>query len=733
MRPAQHHARSASLPAPERQTFEAALRASALEEALLSDVPRSLTASLPRRMTTLPGATGGAAPAHIEGEAATPPPLPGAKRAKGASSPAPISARVAALPRLLHPQDDRPPELVLGEPLGQGGMGVVRRARQLALGREVAVKQVRADLRERGTAVHADAVAKLLDEALISGHLEHPDVLPVYALGQDEAGSPLLVMKRVEGTSWAEILQDDAHPALEGKEPIVWHLEVLMRVCRAVSYAHSRGVLHRDLKTENVMIGRFGEVYVLDWGIAVALGEGGSGALPLAIESREIVGTPSAMAPEMVMGNGALLSERTDVFLLGGILHEILTGAPRHQGRDVRALLWAAFECRPPTYAAFVPLELAAVAHRAGARLPEDRYPDADALRVALATFLEHRESMRLLDTARARVGQHAEAIETGRQALAEGVEAAQVEAERLRRRPPTRAEAIAAARRDPELQNRVLHVERLFAEGRLALTEALRAWPGNDDAERVRWQLVEAMVGWLAEIHEPVAAAGVAASLPDPHPALMGKIEQIAGEVRAYQRELERLRDDADASIGARTRTFLALVLGVGWFAFPLGGLWAQRTYGLTFSAADLVLSTVVFAAFMVAAVVWARETLFRSRLNRMVVAAGTACVLAVFGFRVIGWQMGLEFGRMLPIDLASFGLTVAMLAAIAWPRLWLSAVVFFTGASFAAAFPAHALAAVGVSNLLAMALIALAWRPSDYDEHPIVKALIWNPFGRR
>lgn len=194
MRAAPPHARNPSLPAPERQTFEAALRASALKDALLSDTPRSLTASLPRRMTTLPGASGP--------EVAPPPPLPSAKRVGNKTGPAPVAARVAALPRLLHPQDDRPPELVLGEPLGQGGMGVVRRARQLALGREVAVKQVRADLRERGTAVHADAVAKLLDEALISGHLEHPDVLPVYALGQDEAGSPLLVMKRVEALIW---------------------------------------------------------------------------------------------------------------------------------------------------------------------------------------------------------------------------------------------------------------------------------------------------------------------------------------------------------------------------------------------------------------------------------------------------------------------------------------------------------------------------------------------------
>ncbi|MEY3013309.1 MAG: hypothetical protein RIT45_2044 [Pseudomonadota bacterium] len=713
MRAVSSHHRQPSLPPPERQTFEAALRASELEDALLTSTPRTPTASLPRR-TTMPGASTSAAPA-------------------AASAPgSPTAARVAALPRLLHPQDDRPPELVLGAVLGEGGMGVVRRARQLALGREVAVKQVRPELHRQGKGAHADAVGKLLDEAMIAGHLEHPDVLPVYALGQDESGSPLLVMKRVEGTSWAEILQEEQHPALEGKEPIVWHLEVLMRVCRAVHYAHSRGVLHRDLKSENVMIGRFGEVYVLDWGIAVARSDDGSGALPLATQSREIVGTPSAMAPEMVMGRGELLSERTDVFLLGGILHEILTGNPRHVGRDVRAVLWAAFECRPPSYDAIVPLELAAISHRAGARLPEDRYANADELRIALATFLEHRESMRLLHTARARIDQHAEALATGRAALAAAVAHQHAEATRLRRRPPDTVEAIAAARQDEALQHAVLHVERLFAEGRLALSEALRAWPGNDDAERERIGLVERMVEWLAEIHEPVAAAGVVTRLPDPHPALLGRIEQVAADVRAHRLELERLRDDADTTIGARTRAFIALIFGAGWFLLPLTGLWVQRCWGLTFTPGQLVLSTLIFAAFVGGVALWARETLSRTRLNRMVVAVGVACVLAVFGFRLLGWQLGLSFEQVLTFDLGAFGMTVAMLAATAWPRMWLASLVFFTGAAAAATFPQDAVVAVAVSNLVAMAQIALAWRPADYDEHPLVRWLVWNPFRR-
>ena len=310
-----------------------------------------------------------------------------------------LALRVASLPKLTQPANDAPPELALGATIGEGGMGVVRAARQLALGREVAVKSLRPGQ------VTPEAIRKLLHEALITGSLEHPDIIPVYALGQNDDGAPMLVMKRVEGTAWSAVLRDPGHPLLKDdpREPLVWHLEVLMRVCHAMAYAHGKGILHRDLKADNVMVGRFGEAYVLDWGIAVAIRDDHSGALPLAKDAKSVAGTPSCMAPEMVEGDGERLSARSDVFLLGALLHQIVTGHARFSGSSVYEVLFQAFQCEPYDYPDHLPAELTAICHKSTARDPDDRYTTPADLRLALATFLQHRQSMRLLTAARER------------------------------------------------------------------------------------------------------------------------------------------------------------------------------------------------------------------------------------------------------------------------------------------------------------------------------------------
>ncbi len=208
--------------------------------------------------------------------------------------------------------------------LGEGGMGRVLAAEQVALGREVAVKVVR----DGGRAADVDA---LLREALIAARLEHPNVVPVHLLGRGEDGAPIFVMRRIEGVPWSDVLRDAAAaPGMfaDARDPLEMHLRVLLEVCGAVQFAHARGILHRDLKPENVMLGAFGEVYVVDWGIALNLAD--DPRLPRIADARGVVGTPAYMAPEMALGDAAALSPRTDVYLLGAVLHRVLTGAPPH-------------------------------------------------------------------------------------------------------------------------------------------------------------------------------------------------------------------------------------------------------------------------------------------------------------------------------------------------------------------------------------------------------------------
>ncbi len=140
---------------------------------------------------------------------------------------------------------------------------------------------------------------------------------------------------------------------------------MLLAVCDALRFAHDRGILHRDLKPENVMLGAYGEVLVVDWGVAVSLRPQDAGRFPLARESRHIAGTPAYMAPEQVRGDGVDLGVWTDVYLVGAVLHELLTGRAPHDANSVHASLFSAWRAEPPVLPVAVPEPLADLCRRA--------------------------------------------------------------------------------------------------------------------------------------------------------------------------------------------------------------------------------------------------------------------------------------------------------------------------------------------------------------------------------
>ena len=204
------------------------------------------------------------------------------------------------------------------EMLGQGGMGVVYKARQASIDRHVAVKMVKTD------SVTEKQRRSFVSEAVITGELDHPNIVPIYDLGTDESGALFYSMKQVVGTPWKDVIR---------KKSQAENLEILMRVADAVAFGHSRGVVHCDLKPENVMLGGYGEVLVMDWGLAQLL--------PAFQKPREIAksadggGTPAYMAPEMAVGKAGLITIASDVYLLGAILYEIITGKAPHAGKNV--------------------------------------------------------------------------------------------------------------------------------------------------------------------------------------------------------------------------------------------------------------------------------------------------------------------------------------------------------------------------------------------------------------
>jgi serine/threonine-protein kinase len=277
-------------------------------------------------------------------------------------------------------------------------MGVVSLIRDVRIGRRVAKKALRPELARAD-----EARARFIREAQVQGQLEHPAIVPVYDLARDDDGAPYFTMKSIRGVTLEEILRRLAERDAGAVETFGRHrlLAAFSTVCLAAHYAHQRGVLHRDLKPANIMLGDYGEVYVLDWGLArIRHADSVEPADRIEVEHLHeamthvgtVMGTPGYVAPEQVRADAGTPDRRCDVYALGSVLFEILTLQKLHtpgpvkmviqstvQGADARASVRAPDRDIAP--------ELDAICQRATAVDPEERYPDARELQNATSRF----------------------------------------------------------------------------------------------------------------------------------------------------------------------------------------------------------------------------------------------------------------------------------------------------------------------------------------------------------
>ncbi|MEQ8766165.1 MAG: protein kinase [Planctomycetota bacterium] len=323
---------------------------------------------------------------------------------------APVTSDAEATLQSLRNETARADRYESGVEVGRGAMGLVRKSWDCVLRRELALKSLRRR-DSQGTGPPVQALERFLQEARITASLEHPGIVPVHDLGIDSNGQVFFAMRYVDGLDLESVFR----LARDGSAdwPRTRLLGLLQRVCEAMSFAHARGVLHRDLKPTNIMVGRFGEVYVMDWGVAKVPHEETCDVRvapeaisddhdaqdsPLISRSGTIIGTPAYMPPEQATGDRDDLGPHSDVYSVGAILYQLLTGRMPYLSPDRPISTHAMLEklmSGPPVpisrLAPEAPAELIAICERAMARDPSDRYPEMGAMAEDLRAFLEQR------------------------------------------------------------------------------------------------------------------------------------------------------------------------------------------------------------------------------------------------------------------------------------------------------------------------------------------------------
>ncbi len=551
--------------------------------------------------------------------------------------------------------------------LGVGGMGVVHEALQVSVERSVALKT----LLEDDTSKHHEE--QLVREGWVMGRLEHPNIAPIYTLTTYK-GRPAIVCKRIQGEDWSTYLRS---PELilenfEVEDVLEWHLGVLLKVIDAIRFAHSRGILHRDLKPSNVMIGKFGEVYVMDWGLAVSTRAEHRGRLQLARDIFRRAGTYCYLAPEMLTPQGEKISELTDVYQLGGMLYEVCMGRPPHSGDDWHEMERSIRQSRPP-FKNGLPMELVAVCQRALRAIPKKRFESANTFRLAILDYLRHRGAAQLRLKGESLLCDLDELLE-----------------------------------QDPLPERRAVY--QVFEPCRFAFQQALEAWPEDEEAEILRSESVVMVAEFELEMGEPAHALSLlekeegadAAGLRQRCEAALSR--KLAEEVVAAQ-----LSRRSNREVDASSRRLAIAGIAAGWTLLPvlLKLLAPIPTYS------NQVIIQLVFLSLWLSVGSlgerWIRSTDINYRSYTMVLAATLLALVVKLGSLI----MDVPAQTALVYDLFIFftaGLLTALLIDL---RLWPPALAYLAAFAIGATSPSLCLWAMAASNAVLVLTAAWVWRP--------------------
>jgi eukaryotic-like serine/threonine-protein kinase len=547
----------------------------------------------------------------------------------------------------------QPNEFMIQERIAEGGMGVIYEGRQTLPDRIVAIKKSK-----KKTPSNQQ---QLLQEAMIVGSLEHPNIIPIHQIIIEEE-EPAVVMKRIRGESFKDKIKAGCS--------IQESLQILIPVCNAVEYSHSQQIIHRDIKPSNIMIGHFGEVYLLDWGLAFNLSNG--------IET-EIVGSPSFMAPEMLERDIANISELTDVYLLGSTLHYAITGKARHTGRKIRELVDKIHRSEAFQYDMRIPEDLAVLINSSCSKLPEDRPRGVREFRECLEAIINHWPSLQMTQDA-----------------LVRTFEVSQI------------------SKCDEITTEQIQGCHQIFTLARQDFEYALRIWPDNLSALEGLEQLLIAMIEIHLKEKEYAAALLLHSNLHREYPQLFERITVLKNQEDELQQEKQRLLELGEAHDFVQAHEASAPFAALLALSALIIAVWSNYAYvfaGQPLSLSLLLMSGLAVLIIVAFLILYRKDELLQNKAAIGMYTEVIGTMLMISCNRIVGIQYEIDVNAIMSIDCFIIAFATMSIWSIIIAGEYLSFICFVLGA-VSLLSPSYSLTCLSLITMITPTYTWYAWK---------------------
>ena len=506
---------------------------------------------------------------------------------------------------LFHISESSTQTIVTDQKLGEGGFANVFVGKQNLPNREIAVKRLK---------MNGQAARKLLlQEADIIGRLTHPNIIPIHEVHVDENGNVQILMKKIQGETLETYISRISEPRIRIQKGI----EILIQVCHALEFAHANSILHRDIKCDNIMIGTFNEIYLMDWGLA----------LDMQLQRptiKYIVGTPTHLAPEMLSSDVSRLDVRTDVYLIGATLHYILMLTNRHDATNLKDIFVQIKDSEPYTYPSFIPPDIGDVVNKACSYDPDDRFETIKQFRIELEQFNKIWDARLLLEQNKEKLQ------EVGSITLSYSFS-----------------------------ETELFLIQNSFVEILSNYEAALKIYPGYPEAIQGLTRVTVMMIEFYLSQNKPHEAMLLYKELPNQNEMLRELILEDISQLEAENETKELLARERDPRISFDGRRTLLLTTSAGMIVIALLHLGYEYISGFHLFPTHLLYLASAMLFGLLLGIGLGRQTLFTNQIGQELIRTLVTGQMIILLNHVNGVFYDIPSTFMLSIDLLILGLT--------------------------------------------------------------------------